>query len=860
MQLIRLLVLRSFLSRPLRSLLCVFGIMIGVGGILAIGITNQAAMEAITNLFEESSGRANLMVTSAAGDQGFSFSVLRNIANIQDVEVALPIIKAQGTLINQSMSGEVGLSFFGADTGALLLYGVDPSLEPLARDYLITDGVFLGNDLSAYEIVLVENFAEEEDITVGETIELLTPNGIEKLKVVGLMAREGPGQTNNGKFGIIPIQTTQKMFNRLNEVDQVDLILADSNSNQIVEENRLEINSRIGREFAVTYPAGQGERMTKMLYTYQIGLNFLSAIALFVGAFLIYNAFAMTVVERTREFGMLRTVGMSKRQIITHLIIEALIMGVIGSGLGILLGTYGSRGLTAIMGDLLQTDLNQNMAIPPQSLTISLILGIVVTIIGASMPAFQAGNISPIAALKIRGTYRETWLTKTGWKLGLILMMISTFLLIINPFPDDPQFRAGSTTVFFIFLGITLVIPATTSIWEKITRPIIKKFYGNSGAIGSRNIQRAKLRTTLTVGALLIGVAMILVVQSVTAAFSNDVSSWVMSYVGGDFYVHSTMTLRSDLARKIGNIEHVKSATPIHYQPVDYQLPNGKFDTLTFMAIDVPTYTEVTKFIFAESNTDEQVSINRLISEDTIFISSVIAEKYGLNIGDIMKLRTQSGIKSFYIANVVVDFYNEGLVIIGNWPILRRYFRSNDISALMVKVEDGASHEQVQDKIETLYGKRYNLTVESNISLRERIFKLMDQAFSMFDVMSVLAVFISSLGLVNTLTMNVMERMREIGMLRAIGMDRMQVIKMILAEAGLMGVIGGVLGLCFGAILARIFVYAMIAIAGYRLNFVIPLSAIILGLIISLVVSQVAAIQPARRAATTNILEAVHYE
>ena len=834
--------------------------MIGVAGILAIGITNQAAMDSISNLFEESSGRTNLMIASSTGDKGFSSLVLRSLSNIPGIEAALPIVKSQTVLADESAQTELGLTLFGPESGGLLLYGVDPNLEPIVRDYRITAGEFLGGNLAAYEIVLVENYAEDQDIEVGNSIDLITPNGIEQVKVIGLMAREGPGQTNNGTFGIIPIETAQKMFSRMGEYDQLDIMLTDSSSNQIVESKRLEIQNRIGQEFAVTYPAGQGERMTKMLYTYQVGLNFLSAIALFVGAFLIYNAFAMTVVERTREFGMLRTVGMSKTQITFQLIIEAILMGIIGSALGVVLGIFGSRGLTAIMGSLLQTDLNQNMAIPPSTLTLSLVVGIIVTVIGAAMPAIQAGNISPIEALRIRGTYREIWLTKTGWKLGSILMVLATALLIFNPFPDDPNFSVGSATIFLFFSGITLVIPATTVIWDQVSRPFFQGIYGNSGTIGSRNIQRAKLRTTLTVGALLIGVAMIIVVRSMTAAFTNDVSAWVTSYLGGDFYVHSNITLRSDLARQIGNLKDVEAASPIHYQPVDYQLPDGKYESLTFMAIDTPNYIKVTDFIFSDSDTDKQGSIEKLVTEDAIFITSVIAEKYGLQIGEYMPLRTQSGVKPFYIANVVVDFYNEGLVVIGNWHIMRRDFRVNQISAITVKAVENASPEEVQAEIEEIFGERYNLTIESNISLRQRVFKLMDQAFSMFDVMAVLAVIIASFGLVNTLTMNVMERMREIGMLRAIGMSRFQVIKMILAEAGLMGIIGGFLGMGFGILLSRIFIFSMISAVGYTLNYVLPMSAIIVSLILALVVSQFAAVSPARRASRSNIIEALHYE
>jgi putative ABC transport system permease protein len=191
---------------------------------------------------------------------------------------------------------------------------------------------------------------------------------------------------------------------------------------------------------------------------------------------------------------------------------------------------------------------------------------------------------------------------------------------------------------------------------------------------------------------------------------------------------------------------------------------------------------------------------------------------------------------------------------------MRRYFHINDASTFMVKVSDGYQVSEVQQNIETLYKKRYSLILESNASLRNRVLTLMDQAFSMFDVMALIAVVVGSLGVINTLTMSVIERTQEIGMLRAIGMTRGQVVKMVLAEAGLMGLFGGLLGLATGIILARILFYGMTAMSGYSLTFVMPIDGILLTVLVAFIVSQIAAIFPGRRAARIKILEAVHYE
>lgn len=860
MRLILKLTIRAVQRRPLRTILSMLGIMIGVAGILALGITNTAAMASISELFAESSGRTDLMITSASGSDTLSPGVLRTTVNMGEIQYALPIVNIRTALADEAGGDGLSLSFFGFDSGGLQLQGVVAELEPFARDYEITAGRFLGPTLDAYEVVFVENFALDEDIDVGDRVRIMTPNGAETLKVVGLMAKEGPGQTNNGAFGVVPVEAAQKMFNRTDEYDQIDLIIDENQPDRELEEVRGEIQARLGDAFSVTYPAGQGQRMTQMLSNYQIGLNMLSMIALFVGAFLIYNAFAMTVVERTREFGMLRTIGMTRQQIVGQVILEALTLGLLGSGLGVILGLLGARGLAGLMGSLLGTNLNTGMTIPIGTLVLSLLVGIGVTLMAALIPSFQAGRVSPIAAMRVRGKTKEGWILRSGWKIGLGMLVVSTILLIWNPFPYDPQFRLGSMTVFMMFGGITLVIPATVTIWEKLTRPIMRFVYGSSGSIGSRNIERSKVRTTLTVAALLIGVAMIMTVRLMTTAFSVDLTEWINAYLGGDIYVHSSIPLRASLNQQLSGVLGVAASTPIHYHPVEFQTAASELEEITFMAVDPPTYVRVTNFVFSDSDADETAALEKLNAGSAVFVSSVVAEKYDLAAGDMVWLKTRSGLKDFEVAEVVVDFYNSGLVITGSRRDLRRYFRADDVSTILIKVKDDSRVTEVITAIDEVYGKRYQLSMESNTAIQESVTSLIDTAFSLFDVMGVLSVLVASLGVVNTLTMNIMERTQEIGMLRAIGMTRKQVIKMVLAEAGLMGVIGGLVGLVFGILLSRIFLAGMSAMSGYNLDFIVPYQAVVLGLIVALVVSQIAALQPSRRAARTNVLEAIHYE
>ena len=862
-RLTRLLTLRSIRLRFLRFALSGFGIVLGVAAMLAINVTNQSALNSIVELFQDTSGKAKLSIASASSDssQGFSEALLRTAGNVSGVAAAAPLVRAQTALADKTTPNQLGIGIFGASQGGgMQVYGIDPTLDPLVHAYKIVEGRFIGPDLAVREIVLVKEYAEDKEVRVGQWLSILTPNGVERVKIVGLMAKEGLGRTNDGAFGVLPLRAAQDLFNRSNSLDQIDILTTNQNPDErSLDGLKNALQVRLGKDISVTYPASQGKRMTQMLQNYQIGLNFISGIALFVGAFLIYNAFAMTVIERTREFGMLRTIGMTRWQVTGQMLLEATILGLLGSSLGIGLGILLARGLTRLMEVVINSPLRE-IQFPLETVSASFAIGLVVTLIAAFVPARQAGRISPMEALRIRGRSREGWLIRQGWILGLVLLVGSAVVLIWNPFPYDVQFRFGSLTVFGLFAGATLLIPGTVGGWERAGRPLLRLLYGSSGSLGSRNVQRSRQRTALTVAALMIGVAMVIMTRSMTQSFAGDLRSWMNAYIGGDIYIGSTISLRGDMARRIESVQGVSAVAPIRYFNVDWRTPGGDTQTINFMAFNPVSYSRVTSFVFSEDQVDVEEVIHRLNQGGSVLLSSVLAEKYGLTTGDSITLRTSVGLSKFLIAAVVVDFYNQGLVVQGSWEDMRRFYRINDASTFMVRVADGYPVEQVQQRIDDLYGKRYRLSLESNTSIRSRALNLMDQAFSLFDVMALIAVAVGSLGVINTLTMSVIERTQEIGMLRAVGMTRGQVVRMVLAEAGLMGLFGGLLGLATGIILARILFSGMAAMSGYKLTFVMPADGVLVTLLAALIISQIAAIFPATRAARIKILEAVHYE
>jgi len=322
----------------------------------------------------------------------------------------------------------------------------------------------------------------------------------------------------------------------------------------------------------------------------------------------------------------------------------------------------------------------------------------------------------------------------------------------------------------------------------------------------------------------------------------------------------SSISLRNEIQRRIQVVDGVYALAPMRYFNVEWETPSGDRENLQFMAVDVDEYARVTSFVFSGEQVDPEQAMKQLKSSNAVFVSSVVAEKNNLSPGDTIRLKTRRGLTEFMVAGVVVDFFNQGLVIQGDWNTMWQHFRINDASTYLVKTSPESTVSQVKENIETLYGDRYHLTLETNSSIRNQALSLMEQAFRMFDVVALISIVVGSLGVVNTLTMSVIERTQEIGMLRAIGTSRGQIIRMVLAESGLMGVIGGVLGLATGVILARILFIGMNTMSGYQLTFTIPPEGIAISVVMAIVVSQIAAISPARRAAKTQILEAIHYE
>jgi putative ABC transport system permease protein len=756
---------------------------------------------------------------------------------------------------------------FGAG-GAILpgtnfwLMGRDPVVDIAVHDYKLVDGRLLQPGETAYNMLLVDEYADDKGAEVGEDFTIMTPgSGPVALRVVGLIAKEGIGVTNEGVIGIVPLSVAQALFDQAGQLSQIDLVVADAIAadDEALKALNEQIARRIGDDYAVKYPASRGEVVANTLQNYQLGLNFFSVVTLFVGSFLIYNAFAMTVVERTREIGMQRAIGMTRGQIILGVLLEAGILGAVGAFVGIWGGLLLARGLVVFMSSFTGQTIEQVSA-TPETMLRAFAVGVTVTIIAALAPAWQASRISPLQALRIQGSVDESRWLYTGLKFGPLTVVAALLVLYYVPFRQEIAFLVGSNSIFVLLLGATLCIPIFTGLIERLIRPFIISIFGNEGRLGSSNINRARGRTTLTVAALMVGISMVVGINGMTQSFEGDIQDWIDTALGGDLFVRSPLNIQPEIEARLLALPEITAVTKSRFAASQMLTPEGDDVFSLFVAIDPTTYLSV-RGLRIQEGPGEAEAIRQLAAGDTILVSANVANRFNLNVNDIVLLDTKRGQRPFRIAAIVIDFGGgEQTAVTGSWQDLRRYFGINDISTIAVKLQPGTSLEAITDKIEDDVGASQNLAVESKAEFEQKIRDLSAQAFGLFDVLGLIGLVVAALGVINTMLMNVLERTRELGSLRSLGMTRPQVRRLILAEAAAIGFMGAIFGVAFGAVLSDVFIVGLRAIGGFVLNSQLPYGAMIYSFGLAFVVAIVAAFYPAYRASVINIITAIKHE
>jgi putative ABC transport system permease protein len=861
-----LLSLRHMRARWMRTALTGLGIVLGVAVILAISITNDSTLQSIRSVFEEASGKSSLLVQSSSADGGgFDEAIVARVRALDGVVAAAPSLQAATLLASDAQNWQLAFGIGGVASGTnLLVIGVDAEIDPQVRQYEFTAGRWIEGE--AYEAVITRKYADEKRLAVGDDLAILIPGGQERLRVVGLISRNGAGLLNDGVVAFAPLKVAQDLFDRGADIDALDVMVTPdlANSPDALEQLKERLAQRLGAAYEVSYPASRGQLVTQMLSTYQQGLSFFSVVALFVGAFLIYNAFSMTVLERTRELGLLRALGMTRAQILGLVLAEALVLAVLGSVMGVGFGLALARGLIWMLGAVVAAEVNL-LTVPLDGLIQSLLVGGLVTVGSALLPAVRAARVSPLEALRVGGAHGAGDARQRLWFAGMCLIFAAWAALYRIPWRRVVSFYVGQTAILVLLFGATLLVPVVVGLAERMTRPAALIVFGNEGRLGAGNVRRSPGRTSLTVASLMVGLAMVIANSSLAAAFTHDITAWVETALGGDLYVRAPLPMREQFGRQLAALPGVAGITKIRYfsvrvAPSAVPPESSGQDTIIFAGIDPDTYRAVGEFEFAANQGDPDANWARFAQGGALFISTTVAGRYNLEQGDSLRLITRRGEHDFFVAAVAVDFTGQGFIVTGAWDDMRRWFSQSGVDRFTISLAPGYTTDEVRKTIEDKYQASRNVSVETTQEFKQKVLTLSELSFRLFDVLGLIGLVVAALGVINTLMMNVIERQREIGGLRSLGLTRWQTTKMVLAEAATLGVIGGAFGLGFGYVLSQIFVTSLNELAGYDLQYLFAANVFLSGVFIALGVAQVAALYPAWKAAGVNVVESIKHE
>ncbi len=844
------LAFRNLWVRKTRTFVTAMGILLGVGAMFAISVMGATSAQSLKDFFAQSSGRANLTITEVGtAGQGLARRTLTRVLATEGVVDAVGITRQRVTLLTADKS--VGLS----------VLGIDPEADARLRKYKLSSGRMLTRQEKTHNILLVGNFAGKHGIALGDTVEVQLSNGNEaKFKVIGLLADEGAGHIESGSVGFLTREVADAVFARANRLDQIDIVVKPeiADSAAALDTFKQALQAQLGDKCIVSLPTATGESISQAISGLNMGLGFVGAISLFVGMLLIYNTFQMTVAERTREIGMLRSLGATRRQILSLMMAEALFFGILGTALGIGGGLLLSLPLVQLMSNMMGLAL-ESFVVPLDGLVQAVGIGLVTTLVAAFLPAWSASRIAPTEALRVRSGGRERFLVRHGWKVGLVLIGLAVLdATRVVSLGEGPQFFIAT------FLGTILLLPSIILLLERVGRRALVLIYGEMGPLGSRNLARSRVRASLTVGVLMIGVVMTVAIGAMTASFRASIQAWVDAALAGDLIIASD-AMREDVQRDLEEVEGVQAVTPqrLIYQTVSGVSNGNGFtsysDTLLLVGVDVPTYRQVGAFQFVGGE-DEEQALAEVDGGDAVLVSTTLRDRWKVKRGDSVWVRTARGLRDFTVAGVVATFWSGGQSLFISRRAIEKYFGDDRVSLFMVRKTSDVSSAELEARLKQEILRSNRVEIISGDEFRNTLQTQVSQVMVLFDAMVWIAIIVGALGVVNTMTMNVLERVREIGTLRSIGMARGQLARMILAEAGMMGAIGSLFGVGIALPVSFVMVQGMRQGSGFEMEYIFPGSAFWIGVAIALVISQLAALYPTWRAARINIIQAVKEE
>ena len=852
--------LRGLAGRKFRAALTSLAVVLGVAMVSGTFVLTDTIDKAFDAIFTESYASTDAVVSGKAPDISFEGSVpqspavpasiLDRVRELDTVDAATgsvidetstKILKPDGKAINTQGAPSFGFGFDYSQSQFNPLQLVEGSW-PRAPD----------------EVVIDATTADEQGYGVGETIRVGTLQPVREFRVSGIARYGSVSSLGSATFAGFTVEAAQELLDRKGKFDLISVAAASGvTPEELVEDIRPVLPEiaqvRTGQEQGQE-EAGEISEFTSFIRYFLLAFG---AVALFVGAFVIFNTMSITVAQRTRELATLRTIGASRGQIRLAVLLEAFVIGLVASVVGFFFGVGLAFGLNALF-KALDLDLpTTDMVIATRTVVFAFVIGIVVTVLAAFVPALRATRISPILAVREGAELPRGRFARYTPYVALVLLAIALGLMARAMFTDELDIGQRLLSVAF---GVLLLFVGVAMISSKLVRPLAaligipgEKAAGVSGFLARRNTLRNPGRTAATAAALMIGLALVTFVAVLSNGMKESNRGAIEDQIAADFVVTSQdgftpfVKGAGDEAAKAPGIE---LATSVRSE-VGQVAGTNKYVT----GIETDKIASVYKFDWADGSDESLASLGKYGA----IVDADFAEDRNLEIGDSLSFLSGSGREATLEVKATYDpppfFQLLGSVSIPQPTFDELYDRPrNQFTFINVPGEPTPAVEAPIEQAVATFPDAKVQTREAWITEQDEEF---NQFLLMLYILLALSVIISIFGMINTLALAVFERTRELGMLRAVGMTRWQARTMIGSESVITALIGAAIGLPLGMFLAAMVTKAL---EQYDVRYAVPLTPLIVFAVVAVLVGVVAAIMPARRAARLNVLEALQYE
>jgi putative ABC transport system permease protein len=850
MILLRLITWPYLRKHLLRSVLTILGIVLGIALLVAMRTANQSVLLSFNQTVERIAGKSQLQIS--AGDIGIPEDVLERVQAVPEVRAAAPVIEAA-----------VDTPFH--DEGQLLILAVDMTGDRSLRDYEFDSGdqeviddplVFLAQPDS---LIITRELADRHSLATGDEISLDTTQGMRGFIVRGILKGGGMAAAFGGNLAIMDIYAAQQVFGRGRQFNRIDVGLKEGIT---VEEGTAALRQALGDGFTIEPPSGRGQQFRTLLRIYSLTMNISSVFALFIGMFIIYNSFAIAVTQRRSEIGILRALGASRGQIRSLFLAESACAGLIGSVIGLAIGLAFTRSITGVTGQLLEgvfgiQQNTQEIFIDPGFLLFVVVLGVITSVFAAWIPARNAANVEPIRALQ-KGKYQVMGAGENRARRGAAVVALAAALLCLALARYRLFFYAGYMA---LVLGGLLLAPFLSLALSKLLRIPLKWLRPVEGALAADSLIQAPRRTSATVAALMLSVALVIGTGGVAVANYEAIEQWARDALDSDLFVSPSQSLvRHDfrfpasLQRELEQVFGVDEVQPV-------RTPRVLFRGRPVMLV-VSNYAPLAnRWRQTPVAGDRRTMYGDVANENGVMVSENLANTVNIRLGDILELNTPNGPLRRPVVGIHRDFEDMGGTIFIERKTYLTFFGDDTVDIFRVYVKPGVSVEEVRSRINTQVGPLHRLFVWQNKEVREYVIGLANQWFGMTYLQVFVAVAVAILGIANTLTVSILDRRRELGILLAVGGTRAQIRGTVWIEALAIAVIALVLGNVIGALNLY---YELQAIAydvsGMSLSYKFPLGIALLLPLVILGAAFAAAILPAESAVRRSLVEALEYE